>query len=259
MSRYPLIVGAASRASSTGSRAGTAARARRGARELRPAMLAPDRRGLTDPVSGLIMGRRRRSSRASTGSRAGGGPVRAREPPPREGRAGLRQARGEVTVRPSAPAARQVAEVARARRLDPASRRSGAREAETVFRSGRVTVGPADHGRCGAILVEESARPRSRADGAPRSFAWTGCDPARMGLGPDPRGRSTRRACARGHGDDRDQRGLRGAGPRVEGVREHEFAQSTPAREPLGELDFNARTERRRDLGPRRRAGSRLL
>jgi acetyl-CoA C-acetyltransferase/acetyl-CoA acyltransferase len=196
MSAYPLIV----------NRRGTdffarLARARSAPQKLaalatwRPAMLAPRiaiTEGLTDPTVGLLMGdtaevlaREHGIGRAAQDAYALQSHQRAEA-----ARKSGRLAREIVPHLPQGarPGAAAVAD-------DDGIRAEQSLEALAKLRpyfdrrDGTVTVGNACgiSDGCTALLVASEARARAlglAGLAAVRSFAWTGCDPARMGLGP---------------------------------------------------------------------------
>ncbi len=277
MSRYPLIVGdrftrlfdRLSRARSPIGRVATLA-------GFRPSMLKPRialMEGLTDPVSGLIMGRTTEILAREYGI--------TRED---ADRFALESHRRAKVARDSGRLAKEILPVlplgraTKSLESDDSIRDNQTLEALAKLKpyfekpDGRVTVGNScgiTDGAC-AILVASEERARSLGL-APMariaSFAWTGCDPARMGLGPVY---STAKAL--------DELGLRLADMETIEINEAfaaqvlacakafaspSFAQTELKRgEPLGELDFE-RTNRNGGaiaLGhPVGATGSRLL
>ena len=196
MSRFPLIASESltrffdrlSRARGLGQRLGVFA-------SFRPAMIAPRialMEGLTDPVSGLIMGRTAE--------------ILAREfAISREDadRYALESHRRAKAARDSGRLAREILPVlplGAARNAHALEHDDSIRDAQTIEAlaklgpyfekpDGRVTVGNScgiTDGACALLITRES---KARALGlAPlariASWAWAGCDPARMGLGP---------------------------------------------------------------------------
>jgi acetyl-CoA C-acetyltransferase/acetyl-CoA acyltransferase len=283
MSRYPLIVGdrftrffdRLSRARSPIGRVATLA-------GFRPSMLKPRialMEGLTDPVSGLIMGRTAEILAREYGI--------TRED---ADRFALESHRRAKVARDSGRFSKEILPVlplgVRGNRTEsPKSLEhdDSIRDEQTLAAlaklrpyfekpDGRVTVGNSCGITDGACAILVASEERARALGlAPMariaSFAWTGCDPARMGLGPVY-------ASARAL----DDAGLRLADMETIEINEAfaaqvlacakafaspEFAQTELRRgEPLGELDFE-RTNRNGGaiaLGhPVGATGSRLL
>jgi acetyl-CoA acetyltransferase family protein len=196
MSRYPLIFGERLTACFERlSRARTPFARVSALTKLRPSMLAPRialLEGLTDPVSGLIMGRTAEIlarefaiSREEADRFALESHVRARK-----ARDSGRLAREIVPVLPL-----QARNETRSVEHDDVIRDEQTLEALAKLRpyfekpDGRVTVGNScgiTDGACALIVASEE---KARAFGlAPLarivSWAFTGCDPARMGLGP---------------------------------------------------------------------------
>jgi len=197
MSRYPLIYGDRAvaffgrmmRARSLGARLGTLASARPGW-FLSPRVSITE--GLTDPTVGLIMGKTAENLARDFGITREESDAYALESHRR-----AKRARDEGrTAREIVPHLGQGARPgALALDADDGIRDDQSMEALAKLRpyfekvDGTVTVGNA----CGitdgttALLVTTEERARSlglRPLAAIRSFAWAGCDPARMGLGP---------------------------------------------------------------------------
>ena len=229
---------------------------RRGSRAfaaLRPRDLVPETPAIAEPSTGLTMGQSAEKMAKENGiTPRGAGPDRAtaatRTPAAAvdDGRLAGRDVRGAACRRATTPPSTPTTCCGRDTIAGGAGRRCRPCSTASTARSPPGNSSPLTDGAAAVLLMSEE---RARAEGYEplafiRSWAIAAVDPGgQLLMGPGarhPAGARARRPDARGHGPDRDARGVRGPGrlehpgPRVATSGR---ARSSGRSEPVGKVD----------------------